>query len=142
MLNVSRINQSYGGSHTLWDVDLEVKPGSRTCLMGRNGMGKTTLLKCVMGLIRSQSGAMTFKGTTLTSLPAEARARLGIAQGNMWPQFQQASEWAMKRLTEWGLTNVHQERWPFGKGWTMGRDMPAPAGRTFRDLYRQRETKA
>ena len=78
MLSVSRINQSYGGSHTLWDVDLEVKPGSRTCLMGRNGMGKTTLLKCVMGLVRSHAGAMTFKGTSLTSLPAEARARLGI----------------------------------------------------------------
>ena len=78
MLSVSRINQSYGGSHTLWDVDLDVKPGSRTCLMGRNGTGKTTLLKCVMGLVRSDSGAVTFKGTTLTSMPAEARARLGI----------------------------------------------------------------
>jgi urea transport system ATP-binding protein len=78
VLSVSRINQSYGGSHTLWDVDLDVKKGSRTCLMGRNGMGKTTLLKCVMGLVRSDSGAMTFGGTALGPLPAEARARLGI----------------------------------------------------------------
>jgi urea transport system ATP-binding protein len=78
VLSVSRINQSYGGSHTLWDVDLEVKKGSRTCLMGRNGMGKTTLLKCVMGLVRSDSGAMAFSGTALGPLPAEARARLGI----------------------------------------------------------------
>jgi urea transport system ATP-binding protein len=78
VLTVSRLNQSYGGSHTLWDVDLEVKKGSRTCLMGRNGTGKTTLLKCVMGLVRSDSGAMTFGGTTLGALPAEARARLGI----------------------------------------------------------------
>jgi urea transport system ATP-binding protein len=78
LLKVSRINQSYGGSHTLWDVDLAVKPGSRTCLMGRNGTGKTTLLKCVMGLVKSSSGAMTFKGTALMPLPAEARARLGI----------------------------------------------------------------
>jgi len=78
VLTVSRLNQSYGGSHTLWDVDLEVKQGSRTCLMGRNGTGKTTLLKCVMGLVRSESGAMTFGATTLGALPAEARARLGI----------------------------------------------------------------
>jgi urea transport system ATP-binding protein len=78
MLTVSRLNQSYGGSHTLWDVDLTVKEGSRTCLMGRNGTGKTTLLKCVMGLIRSDSGAITFKTEGLRSMPAEARARLGI----------------------------------------------------------------
>ena len=45
-----------GGSHTLWDVDLNVTPGSRTCLMGRNGMGKTTLLKCIMGLLPATNG--------------------------------------------------------------------------------------
>jgi urea transport system ATP-binding protein len=78
VLTVSRLNQSYGGSHTLWDVDLEVKKGSRTCLMGRNGTGKTTLLKCIMGLVRSDSGAMTFGSATLGALAAEARARLGI----------------------------------------------------------------
>ena len=78
MLTVSRLNQSYGGSHTLWNVDLQVQKGSRTCLMGRNGTGKTTLLKCIMGLVRSEAVAMTFGGTTLGALPAEARARLGI----------------------------------------------------------------
>ena len=78
MLTVSRLNQSYGGSHTLWDVDLTVTQGSRTCLMGRNGTGKTTLLKCVMGLVRSDSGTITFKTNGLRPLPAEARARLGI----------------------------------------------------------------
>ena len=78
MLTVSQLNQSYGGSHTLWDVDLTVQEGSRTCLMGRNGTGKTTLLKCVMGLVRSSSGTMTFKAGGLGPLPAEARARLGI----------------------------------------------------------------
>ena len=51
MLQVKRFNQFYGGSHTLWDVDLAVPAGSRTCLIGRNGMGKTTLLKCIMGLL-------------------------------------------------------------------------------------------
>ena len=78
MLTVSQLNQSYGGSHTLWDVDLTVQEGSRTCLMGRNGTGKTTLLKCVMGLVRSDSGTITFKKDGLRPLPAEARARLGI----------------------------------------------------------------
>ena len=77
-LGVKALNQSYGGSHTLWDVDLDVPSGSRTCLMGRNGMGKTTLLKCIMGLQRVTSGEMTFDGTSLVGLAAEARARLGI----------------------------------------------------------------
>jgi urea transport system ATP-binding protein len=78
VLAVQSLNQSYGGSHTLWDVDLAVPQGSRTCLMGRNGMGKTTLLKCIMGLLAADSGAMSFDGTSIAKLPAEARARLGI----------------------------------------------------------------
>ena len=77
-LAVRTLNQSYRGSHTLWDVDLTVPAGSRTCLMGRNGMGKTTLLKCIMGLLRATSGAITFDGTELRNLPADGRARLGI----------------------------------------------------------------
>jgi urea transport system ATP-binding protein len=78
VLSVEGLNQSYGGSHILWDVDLEVPRGSRTCLMGRNGMGKTTLLKCVMGLLPVTSGRLSFDGHDLRALPAEARARLGI----------------------------------------------------------------
>jgi urea transport system ATP-binding protein len=77
-LRIAAVNQSYGGSRTLWDVDLDVPPGSRTCLMGRNGMGKTTLLKCIMGLLPIDSGKITYDGTELRALPAEARARLGI----------------------------------------------------------------
>jgi urea transport system ATP-binding protein len=77
-LAVRALNQSYGGSHTLWDVDLAVPDGSRTCLMGRNGMGKTTLLKCIMGLLPATSGQVTFAGTDLLELPAHRRARLGI----------------------------------------------------------------
>ena len=78
MLAIRGLNQSYGGSHTLWDVGLTVARGSRTCLMGRNGMGKTTLLKCVMGLLRASSGAVDFEGVDLCTMPPEARARLGI----------------------------------------------------------------
>jgi urea transport system ATP-binding protein len=77
-LAVRALNQSYGSSHTLWDVDLAVPVGSRTCLMGRNGMGKTTLLKCIMGLLPATSGEVTFAGTDLLKLPAHGRARLGI----------------------------------------------------------------
>jgi len=76
-LAVTRLNHSYGGSHTLWDVDLLVSQGSRTCVMGRNGMGKTTLLKCIMGLLPA-SGRIEFAGVDLIGRPAESRARLGI----------------------------------------------------------------
>src|SRR5437667_6213597 len=78
MLAVKALNQFYGGSHTLWDVDLAVSAGSRMCLMGRNGMGKTTLLKCIMGLQPANSGGITFDGSDLVKCPAEQRARLGI----------------------------------------------------------------
>ena len=78
MLTVQTVNQFYGGSHTLWDVDISVTPGSRTCLMGRNGMGKTTLLKCIMGLLPVTSGGIAFNGTDLLRCAAEERARLGI----------------------------------------------------------------
>ena len=78
MLAIKALNQFYGGSHTLWDVDFTVAEGSRMCLMGRNGMGKTTLLRCVMGLQPASSGAITFEGTELLQCPAEERARLGI----------------------------------------------------------------
>jgi len=78
VLTVQTVNQFYGGSHTLWDVDISVTPGSRTCLMGRNGMGKTTLLKCIMGLLPVTNGGITFNGTDLLRCAAEERARLGI----------------------------------------------------------------
>lgn len=75
MLNVSAINHYYRESHTLWDLDLVVKKGSVTCLMGRNGVGKTTLLKCIMGLETASQGSISFSGTELTRLTAEQRAR-------------------------------------------------------------------
>ena len=78
MLAIHGLNQFYGGSHTLWDVELTVSAGSRMCLMGRNGMGKTTLLKCIMGLQPVTSGTISFEGTDLVKCPAEHRARVGI----------------------------------------------------------------
>ena len=78
MLKIKNLNQFYGESHTLWDVDLDVLPGTCTCLMGRNGVGKTTLLKSIMGLLPVSSGSIFFEGNELAGKPAELRARKGI----------------------------------------------------------------
>lgn len=78
MLAVKGINQFYGGSHILWNVDLSVPQGSLVCLLGRNGMGKTTLLKCIMGLLKVGSGSISFEGVDLLKRPVEERARIGI----------------------------------------------------------------
>ena len=83
MLAIKGLNQFYSGSHILWDVDLEVPEGSCTCLMGRNGMGKTTLLKCIMGLLPTTSGAMNYglgaEHIDIAKIAADRRAKLGIA---------------------------------------------------------------
>ena len=73
-----QLNQYYGESHILWDVSLAIPAGSCTCLMGRNGVGKTTLLKTIMGILPAASGSLRFEDLELTSRPAELRARLGI----------------------------------------------------------------
>ncbi|HTP40273.1 MAG TPA: urea ABC transporter ATP-binding subunit UrtE [Steroidobacteraceae bacterium] len=79
MLEIKGLNQYYGGSHTLWDIDLVVPKGSVTCLMGRNGMGKTTLLRSIMGLAQVATGQILYEGERdLVKLRAEDRARLGI----------------------------------------------------------------
>jgi len=78
MLKIEKLNQFYGESHTLWDLDLDVAEGQCTVLMGRNGVGKTTLLQCIMGLLPVQSGVMEFADTDLMKTSAEKRANLGI----------------------------------------------------------------
>jgi urea transport system ATP-binding protein len=78
VLKINGLNQYYGQSHTLWDLDLEVPEGECTVLMGRNGVGKTTLLQCIMGLLPVKDGALDFKGTNLLRASAEQRAPLGI----------------------------------------------------------------
>jgi urea transport system ATP-binding protein len=78
VLTVQGLNQYYGESHTLWDLDLEVPEGSCTCLMGRNGVGKTTLLKSVMGTLKVRSGKISLGGKELSSIPPWERARSGI----------------------------------------------------------------
>ena len=78
MLSMDSVNQFYGESHTLWDLSIDIPQGSRTCLMGRNGVGKTTALKCVMGLLPIRGGAIHFNDTLLSEQAAERRAPLGI----------------------------------------------------------------
>jgi urea transport system ATP-binding protein len=78
MLEFKGLNQFYGGSHILWDVDMQIPEGSCTVLMGRNGMGKTTLLKCLMGLVPARSGTIMYQGRNLLSMPTSSRARVGI----------------------------------------------------------------
>ncbi len=78
MLHIHSLNQFYGGSHILWDIGMLVPGGSITCLMGRNGMGKTTLLKCIMGLLPIASGQMKFEETDLATQAADRRARMRI----------------------------------------------------------------
>ena len=78
MLEVSVLNQFYGESHTLWDVDLMISQGSCMCLMGRNGVGKTTLLNSIMGILPVSSGKITFGGEKISQRPPEVRAKKGI----------------------------------------------------------------
>lgn len=77
-LEVSGLNVAYGESQVLWDVSVEVPAGGVVCLMGRNGVGKTTLLKSIMGLLPIRSGRVVFDGTDLTGRRPEARVACGI----------------------------------------------------------------
>ncbi len=78
MLKVESLNQYYGGSHILRDLSFEARPGEVTALLGRNGVGKTTLLKCLMGLVPAKTGGVSFEGKDITTLPSHARVRAGI----------------------------------------------------------------
>ncbi len=78
MLRVKELNQYYGSSHTLRNVSFEVPTGAVTALLGRNGVGKTTLLKCLMGVVPATSGSVTLDETEITRLSPFARVRLGM----------------------------------------------------------------
>ncbi len=78
MLEVENLNQYYGESHTLWDLNLAVETGLCTVIMGRNGVGKTTLLECIMGLLPVRSGRIRYQNHDLIRQSAEKRAFNGI----------------------------------------------------------------
>jgi urea transport system ATP-binding protein len=78
MLNLSNLNVYYGESHILRNVDLNIDSGEMVCLIGRNGVGKTTLLKTIMGLLKSRTGGVQFKDKYIDRLSTDKRAKLGI----------------------------------------------------------------
>ena len=79
MLQVEQLNQYYGAAHTLRGISLSVDKGQCLALLGRNGVGKTTLLKCLMGVLPVAKGSVQLNGRDITRLTPHARARLGIA---------------------------------------------------------------
>ncbi|MEN5016867.1 urea ABC transporter ATP-binding subunit UrtE [Erwinia sp. Eh17-17] len=79
MLQVSELHQYYGGSHILRGLSFETKPGEITCLLGRNGVGKTTLLKCLMGLIPAKSGTISWHDKSINHRKPHQRVQAGIA---------------------------------------------------------------
>ncbi|NCJ07778.1 urea ABC transporter ATP-binding subunit UrtE [Synechococcales cyanobacterium C] len=78
MLDIANLNVYYGESHILRDVDMGVASGKMVCLIGRNGVGKTTLLKTIMGLLAPRAGAVRLGGESITRLTPDRRAKLGI----------------------------------------------------------------
>lgn len=79
MLSIQKINQFYGGSHILREVSLEVPTGKLSVLMGRNGVGKTTLMKVIMGLVATRSGEILLEGKSINKMPSYNRVANGIA---------------------------------------------------------------
>jgi len=78
MLSISGLDVAYGQSQVLWGVDLEVRAGELVCLMGRNGVGKTTLLKTTIGLLPARGGRVMFDGSDITTWSPDRRARAGV----------------------------------------------------------------
>ena len=78
MLAVDGLHAHYGKSHILHGVSLTVEPGEIVCLLGRNGVGKSTTLRAIMGLVRPSAGAVTFRGRSLVGLPPHRVARVGL----------------------------------------------------------------
>ncbi|HIH2655968.1 urea ABC transporter ATP-binding subunit UrtE [Burkholderia cenocepacia] len=79
MLKIEALNQYYGGSHILRNVNLVADDGKLTVLLGRNGVGKSTLLRCLMGVVAAKSGSVSWRGTALDALPPYARVAAGLA---------------------------------------------------------------
>lgn len=78
MIEIENLNQRYGGTQILWDLNLSIPKGECTCIMGRNGVGKTTLLKCLMGLLPISSGSIKLAGQPIEKQAAERRAKLKV----------------------------------------------------------------
>jgi urea transport system ATP-binding protein len=112
MLKVSSLNQYYGGSHILRNVDFEVQHGKVTALLGRNGVGKTTLLRTLMGLVPAASGSVRFNDEDVTHTRPYERARRGIGfvpQGReIFPRLSVQENLEMGLATQPGSARVPQ----------------------------------
>ena len=110
MLKIDNLNQAYGGSHILRGLSFEVKTGEVTTLLGRNGVGKTTLLKSLMGLVKPQSGSISFDGKEITNLPPHERVKAGIGyvpQGReIFPRLTVEENLLMGLATQPGSTKI------------------------------------
>jgi len=78
LLELNGVCAAYGQSQVLWEVDMHVAPGSAVALIGRNGVGKTTLLNAIAGVHKLSGGTIVFNGTDVSTAPAHGRARAGI----------------------------------------------------------------
>jgi urea transport system ATP-binding protein len=112
MLKIDNLHQAYGGSHILRGLSFEVKTGEVTTLLGRNGVGKTTLLKSLMGLVRTKQGSITFDGQDITHLPPHQRVKAGIGyvpQGReIFPRLTVEENLLMGLATKPGNTKIPQ----------------------------------
>ncbi|PJI46390.1 MAG: urea ABC transporter ATP-binding subunit UrtE [Pseudomonas sp.] len=79
MLQVDKLHQYYGGSHILRGLSFDAKIGEVTCLLGRNGVGKTTLLRCLMGLVPAKDGKVSWEGKSISGFKPHQRVHAGIA---------------------------------------------------------------
>lgn len=117
MLKLDNINVFYGESHILRNVSFAVEPGQIVCLMGRNGVGKTTALKAIMGLLPARGGHISFEGTNLTKEPPDRRAKRGLAyvpQGReILPHLTVRENLRLGYWTRNGLSGKQEERTAF-----------------------------
>lgn len=110
MLNVNQLRAAYGESEILHSLDLNVKPGEIVAIMGRNGMGKTTLMKTLMGIVPERGGEIAVEGDAVTGLKSHKRVAKGIAyvpQGRMI-----FSSMTVEENVETGLTVTGQKTVP------------------------------
>src|SRR5260370_7902432 len=79
LLEVENLETAYGASQVLFGISFKINPGEAVCLLGRNGMGKTTTVRSIMGLTRARAGAISFRGRRIDRESADRTARRGIA---------------------------------------------------------------